>query len=544
MSLQPYQGPRRTTPRRSSATQNHQAYPFGAPLGGLDVTQPLPGGNPNTAIRLENLIPRTLGCQMRRGYIRWLSHLSGEVRSLMKYQSPTGNNQLLAATAAGDVYNVTTTHPSSFVPTPVLAVPTGAPIGEWTSLNFTTNVGTHVLLMVNPGSGYWIYDGTTFTQITLGAGANQILGVNPNFFSFVTVYKNRVWFIEKDTTRAWYLPFGQYAGTATAFDFGSMLPNGGSLQALINWTYDGSSGVGVNNQLVIVANQGDVLVYGGDDPASASTFQVVGRWFIGRVPVGNRFFSNYQQDVALLSERGMCFMSELMRGDGQWENPKIASNINSALAVEIANSLDTRYWEICFLPHEQLLMINRAEVDIENLQWVYEVNNKAFAILRGYPILTVISFNGKTFAGDLSGNIWQMFEGGTDGQVDAISGADLEGIVVTTFQPLGEAVRVKRFQMVRPSFISDSAPGIQAALNSEWNLEIVGSAPAYLGAGSGAWDVGLWDVAVWSGSGQSYEAWTGATGTGRYAALAMKVRASADTLFVGWQALVEPGGVL
>jgi hypothetical protein len=544
MSLQPYQGPRRTTPRRSSATQNHQAYPFGAPLGGLDVTQPLPGGNPNTAIRLENLIPRTLGCQMRRGYIRWLSHLSGEVRSQMKYQSPTGNNQLLAATAAGDVYNVTTTHPSSFVPTPVLAVPTGAPIGEWTSLNFTTNVGTHVLLMVNPGSGYWIYDGTTFTQITLGAGANQILGVNPNFFSFVTVYKNRVWFIEKDTTKAWYLPFGQYAGTAAAFDFGSMLPNGGSLQALINWTYDGSSGVGVNNQLVIVANQGDVLVYGGDDPASASTFQVVGRWFIGRVPVGNRFFSNYQQDVALLSERGMCFMSELMRGDGQWENPKIASNINSALAVEIANSLDTRYWEICFLPHEQLLMINRAEVDIENLQWVYEVNNKAFAILRGYPILTVISFNGKTFAGDLSGNIWQMFEGGTDGQVDAISGADLEGIVVTTFQPLGEAVRVKRFQMVRPSFISDSAPGIQAALNSEWNLEIVGSAPAYLGAGSGAWDVGLWDVAVWSGSGQSYEAWTGATGTGRYAALAMKVRASADTLFVGWQALVEPGGVL
>jgi hypothetical protein len=544
MSLQPYQGPRRTTPRRSSATQNHQAYPFGAPLGGLDVTQPLPGGNPNTAIRLENLIPRTLGCQMRRGYIRWLSHLSGEVRSLMKYQSPTGNNQLLAATAAGDVYNVTTTHPSSFVPTPVLAVPTGAPIGEWTSLNFTTNVGTHVLLMVNPGSGYWIYDGTTFTQITLGAGANQILGVNPNFFSFVTVYKNRVWFIEKDTTRAWYLPFGQDAGTAAAFDFGSMLPNGGSLQALINWTYDGSSGVGVNNQLVIVANQGDVLVYGGDDPASASTFQVVGRWFIGRIPVGNRFFSNYQQDVALLSERGMCFMSELMRGDGQWENPKIASNINSALAVEIAGSLDTRYWEICFLPHEQLLMINRAEVDIENLQWVYEVNNKAFAILRGYPILTVISFNGKTFAGDLSGNIWQMFEGGTDGQVDAISGADLEGIVVTTFQPLGEAVRVKRFQMVRPSFISDSAPGIQAALNSEWNLEIVGSAPAYLGAGSGAWDVGLWDVAVWSGSGQSYEAWTGATGTGRYAALAMKVRASADTLFVGWQALVEPGGVL
>jgi hypothetical protein len=544
MSLQPYNGPRRTTPRRSSATQNHQAFPFGAPLRGLDVTQPLPGGDPQTAIRLENLIPRVLGCQMRRGYLRHKSHLSGEVRSLMKFLSPLGVNKLLAATAAGDIYDVTTPSASGVVPVPVLSVPTGTPIGEWTSLNFTTSAGVHVMLMVNPGSGYWIYDGATFTQITLGAGANQIAGINPNTFSFVTVYKNRVWFVEKDTTRAWYLPFGQYAGAATVFDFGSMLPNGGRLSVLINWTYDGSSGVGVQNQFIIIADQGDVLVYGGNDPAVAAEFQVVGRWYIGRVPVGARYFTNYQQDVTILSERGMVFMSELMRGQGFFQNPQIASNINSALAVEIAGSLDVRYWEVKFLPHEQLLLINRAEINIENLQWAYEVNNKAFAMLRGYPMLTVEAFNGKVFAGDLVGNIWQCFVGGTDGQVDAVPGTDLEGIVVTAFQAMGEAIRVKRFQMVRPSFISDSAPGIQAGLNSEWNLEIGGTAPAYLGAGSGAWDVGLWDFAVWSGVGQSYEAWTGAAGSGRYAALAMKVRASADTLFVGWQALVEPGGVL
>jgi hypothetical protein len=240
----------------------------------------------------------------------------------------------------------------------------------------------------------------------------------------------------------------------------------------------------------------------------------------------------------------MVFMSELMRGQGFFQNAQIAAAINSALAVEIAGSLDTRYWEVRFLPHEQLLLVNRAEINIENLQWAYEVNNKAFAMLRGYPMLTVIDFNGKVFSGDLDGNIWQCFVGGTDGQVDAVPGDDLQGLVVTAFQPMGEGIRVKRFQMVRPSFISDSAPGVQAGLNSEWNLEINGPVPAYLGAGSGAWDVGLWDVAVWSGSGQSFEAWVGATGTGRYAALAMKVRASADTLFVGWQALVEPGGVL
>jgi hypothetical protein len=271
---------------------------------------------------------------------------------------------------------------------------------------------------------------------------------------------------------------------------------------------------------------------------------VVGRWFIGRVPVGHRFFSNYQQDVIILSERGMVFMTELMRGQGFYENVQIAGAINSALASEIAASLDARYWEIRFLPNDQLLIINRAETTTENLQWVYEVNNKAFTMLRGIPMLTVDTFNGKGYSGDLDGNVWQIFSGGSDGSVDDVPGADLQGIVVTSFQPLGEAIRVKRFLMVRPSFISDTPPGIQAGLNSEWNVGAPALAPAYLGAGSSAWDVGLWDVAVWSGEGQSYEAWVGAAGSGRYGSLAMKVRASADTIFVGWQALVEQGGVL
>jgi len=120
----------------------------------------------------------------------------------------------------------------------------------------------------------------------------------------------------------------------------------------------------------------------------------------------------------------------------------------------------------------------------------------------------------------------------------------LQAVVVTAFQPMGEGVRLKRFLMVRPSFISDSPPGIQATLNKEWNLGVSNDSPPYLGAGENFWDVGLWDVAVWSGEGQSYEAWLGASGTGRYASLAMRVRGAADTIFVSWQALVEQGGIL
>jgi len=547
MVLQVSPHPRRTIPRRSSATQTHSAFAFPSPMLGINTAQPLPGGNPLTALRLENLIPRALGCQMRRGYVRWVSHLDGEVRSFLKYQPAVGASKLFAATSTGKIYDVTVHTLEPVVPAPVVTVLAGAPLGEWTSLNFVSTAGVHGLVAVCPGGGYWVYNGATWAHATMGAGVGQIGGVNPDLFCFVTVFKNRLWFVERDSTRAWYLPLGQFYGAAVSFDFGAMMPSGGALAVLINWTYDGGGGNAgtVNNQMIVVGEEGDVMVYGGDDPSDPSLFEAVqGRWFIGRVPVGRRFFSLYMADVILLSERGMCFMSELMRGQGFFENVGRAQAVNSSLANDIAQSLDTRYWEVVFLPQQQMLVINRAEVTTENLQWAYEVNNKAFCTLRGIPMLTVATFNGLAFSGDLSGNVWWCFEGDSDGAIDTTPGLDLQAVVVTSFQAMGEGIRVKRFLMVRPSFISASPPGVQAMLNAEWNLGAPGSVPAYLGAADSLWDAALWDIALWSGESLSYESWSGASGTGRFAALAMRIRGSADTIFVGWQALVEQGGIL
>jgi len=498
-----------------------------------------------TALLLDNLIPRTLGLQLRSGYLRWVSNLNGAVRSLMKFQSAAGVSKLLAGTDAGRIYDVTAAQLSSFTPTALTTIPGGAPAGEWTSFNFVTDTGVHYLILVCPGSGYWVYDGTTFTQVTAGAGAGQIDGVDPDTFAFAMVYKKRLWFVVNGSTSAWYLPVGQYAGVAKQFDFGPMMPNGGSLEVLINWNFDGSTGAGLNTQLVAIGQQGDVVIYEGEDPDTAATFRNVGCWYVGHVPVGRRFFSQYSADIAVLSERGLCFLSELMRGQGFFQNVVTAQSINSMLAREVSQSLDTRYWEVCFLPHEQLVVINRAEVNVENIQWCYEVNNKAFARLTNIPMLTVIAFDGDSFSGDLSGNVWALFSGASDGAIDGVAGADLEGRCVTAFQTLGDGVRYKRFLMVRPSFISTSPPGVAARLNSEWSVQIPTSGTVYDGKPAGGiWDLDNWDVANWSGEGQSYEAWTGSEGSGRYGSLALRVRGAPDTIFVGWQAVVEPGGIL
>lgn len=543
--LVPYTSPRKAVPRRAHVTQSHEAYAFPAPQKGLDFSQPLPGGNPMTAVVLENLIPRVLGVALRAGYTRWVSNLNGEVRTVMQYIAPDGTEQLLAATSTGDIYDVTAQQISTFTPVPIDTIAGGQPDGEWSTFNFVTPAGVHRLLMVNPGNGYYIYDGTTITQVLAGDGTlGTISGIDPVLFVHVTVYQNRVWFVEVDSTRAWYLPIGEFAGIAKQFDFGAMLPHGGHLEVLVNWTFDGSSGVGLNNQLVAIGNEGDLVVYGGDDPDTADSFRCTGRWFIGRVPLGRRWFSIFSGDIIMLSERGMNFMSEVMRGKGFFGNTEIAQSVNSALAAEVVNTLDVRYWEVVYLPVEQLVLINRAEFDAADKQWLYEVNNKAFATLQGIPMNTLGLFDGKAFSGDLAGNIWWAFQGGSDGIIDGVAGKDLEGRCVTAFQTMGEGIRVKRFLMVRPSFIAKAPPGVSAALNREWSTAPPSDAPAFFGVDPALWDVGQWNVAVWTGEGEAYESWFGAAGIGRYASLSLRVRANAGAVFVGWQAIVTAGGVL
>ena len=548
--LVPYVHPKKQVPRLSSATQHHSAFAFASPINGIDISQPLPGGDPLKAIRLENLVPRVLGCELRKGYVRWVSNLTNEVRSFMNYQPPTGEGKLFAACADGDVFDVTASSDSSVVPVPVLSVVGGQPPGEWTSLNFTSSGGVHVMVAVARAGGLYTYDGTDWTEVVEGPDPGQITGVDPSTFTSVSSYKGRLCFTALDSAVMWYLDTGLVTGTATALDFGPVMPHGGSLSAIANWTFDGggsgvaATGGGLNSKLVVVGSQGDVLVYSGDDMDTAEGFRMEGRWFVGRVPAGDRFISQYGTDVVILSERGMSFLSEIMRGQGFFNSALVGKNINSELAVQVSNTINSRYWEVSFLPSEQLLVINRPDPDFSNLQWGYEVNTKAFCTLSGIPMNTVTSFDGRSFCGDLEGNVWWCFQGDSDGTVDEVLGRDLEGTCVSTFQPFGEGFRIKRFLMVRPSFIATSPPAFKAQINGEWNLNLPQGVPAYIGAGSSLWDNDKWDRAVWGGVGKAYEAWSGATGTGRYGSLALRVRGPAGTIFVGWNAVVTVGGIL
>jgi hypothetical protein len=56
--------------------------------------------------------------------------------------------------------------------------------------------------------------------------------------------------------------------------------------------------------LVFVTDQGEVMVYRGTDPSSASTWALIGIWIVG-APIGNRCLMKYGGDLLVLTLDGL-----------------------------------------------------------------------------------------------------------------------------------------------------------------------------------------------------------------------------------------------
>ena len=101
--------------------------------------------------------------------------------------------------------------------------------------------------------------------------------------------------------------------------------------AVATWTIDG--GQGVDDLLVFVTSWGEVIVYKGTDPSSASAWALVGIWQIG-APVGRRCFMKYAGDLLIICQDGVYPMSGALQSSRV--NPKVALTNKIQLAVSEA----------------------------------------------------------------------------------------------------------------------------------------------------------------------------------------------------------------
>ena len=272
--------------RKSQGLQVTETKSVPAPVGGWNTRDPLAAMPATDAVVLENFFPSASSVDLRKGAQNWVTGFAAAPQSLFGYNSPTGG-KLFAATATS-IYNVTASGTL------------GAVVDTITNPYFSTTnftiIGGSYLVAVNGIDKLRLYDGTNWATID-GVSVPAITGLATTELTFVDVIKRKLWFAQKNSLSAWYLPTASIGGALTEFPLGQIFGRGGYLMAFTNWTIDG--GDGSDDYTVFVSSEGEVAVYKGSDPASATTFQHVGTYYIGE-PLGRNCLSKYGGDVLLL----------------------------------------------------------------------------------------------------------------------------------------------------------------------------------------------------------------------------------------------------
>jgi hypothetical protein len=406
-----------------------------------------------------------------------------------------------------------------------------------------TGTGTNIV----DGTTRWDYVSAVGTN-TIGASlADQQAGItcDPANFMFATVWKNRLWFVEEGTARAWYMPVGQLYGTATSINFGVRFKGGGHLVGLYSWSYDGGSGM--DTLLVAISSAGDVAIYQGTDPSSASTFGLKGVWSVGGVPAGRRVATDYGGELLVLSSLGVVPLSKLVVGGateaaGLYATAKI-SNLFSRL-MQSRRNLDG--WAVHIHPTDNALMVLVPDASGgPGEPLVMAMGTKGWTQYRDLPIISGETWGGEFYFGTDEGTVcWN-----TD-YIDAVTLADpnvyseIQWSVLTAFRDLGNA-RQKRLHMIQPKILSSSsAPTVQTTARFNYNFtEPANPSPNPAGLAD-AWDAGVWDAAIWGGEFSPYMPIQGAAGMGRDVAVAVRGRATSKTTLVALTVFFEQGGVL
>ncbi len=536
-------GGSRNRPPQQQTTIN-QTYP--APVGGVDAISGLVESRFDSSIYSFNMVPYQYGLKVRDGFTEWCTNVGTDgVRTIIPYKSSLSGQDKLFAAAGDGIYDVTL---SSAAPPLALAFAssdTSSGYGQYA--NFINLAGDKFILYCDETNGYHLYTQTTDTWAAVAAGtaAGQIDGADPGDFSFCMIWKSRVWFVQRDTGDAWYLPVGQVTGKVTRFSFSNKFKQGGYLVGLWNWTVDG--GEGVDDYLVAISSAGDVVVYKGTDPNSASTFDQRGVYYIGPTPAGRRIAGAFGGELYLLSSYGLVPISKLMSGQVVIDTSILVSRkITPLINIEMAQSRLQQGWEVRLLPKQNLLMISTPKLEsFSYIQYVQSLDTRGWALYRDFPYSTGDSWNDAFYFGTSDNRV--LVHTGTLDEVtlaDPTQGIDIEWSLLTWYQDLQTSAQNKVAQFIRPTFIAERVPDYTVLARYDYDLQEALIVPASVTPTGDVWDVGLWDVAVWGIGLATYNGLSGGSGMGRCIAIALRGASSAKTTLIRFDLAFNAGNIL
>jgi len=327
---------------------------------------------------------------------------------------------------------------------------------------------------------------------TSAASAVTITNVATTALSQTWLFKERLFFVEGGTQSAWYLPVKSIGGAATEIPLGAVFKRGGALLFGATWSLD--SGSGLDDVCIFVTVSGEIAVYEGTDPSSASTWSLVGVYDIGK-PLNKHSFFKAGGDLAIMTEDGIVPVSEALRKDrAALQASAITYPIEDAWKSAIANATVSYPITATLWQDQTLLLVGTPDkVGGNNVSFAANARTGAWSRLIGWDVRCGAVSNDQLYFGNDAG---QVMRGDTAGNDD---GSQYSAAYVPKFQELGsDSYKTANFCGI--TYRAPRQANVKVAAHADYNVsDISAPTPSTFSSGS-TWGSGVWGTFVWGSS--------------------------------------------
>ena len=571
-----------------------------APIGGWNARDSLANMQAMDAVQMVNFYPTPTDVSLRKGWTKKSEGITGRVNTVMTYPtnsgyqlfgvaetkiwdasastavevfdglsdsklqyvnfSNTSGNYIVACNGVDPVvvyngtewFTIATTSTAQTISTithvdEVATLTTasahGLETGNYVTITGATPSeynGSFVITKIDATSFSYTMASTPATD-ALVVGSYTVLGItgaDSSTFINVNLFKNRLYFTEKDTLSCWYLDVDSLAGVASPLYFGGIARSGGYLQAMGTWTID--AGQGADDYAVFVTSMGEVIVYNGTDPDDATKWLLKGVWQLGQT-FNRRCFHKWSGDLLLITQDGLVPLASALQSSRLDPRVNLTDKIYYAVSQAATNFYANFGWQILYYASENMLILS-VPTDTGMEQYVMHTITKSWARFTGIEAYCWVNsgdadvhFGGQGFVGTFYNSL-------------SDNGSNIVGAVQQAYSYFDNPGQLKRFTLVRPILQTDNGvPTVLCNISTDFqpvdNLGQVSFNPAILN--TGVWDSSTWDNANWGGGLITTRIWQGVTGIGFSGSINMTVAsqgiqfkwASTDYVF-------ESGGVV
>ena len=490
------------------------SYTLPAPLKGLNVRDSLADMEAGFAIVMDNYIPQDTKVALRPGYIEYIT-TNNKVYTLVEYIK--GNSRKFLAVIGNKIWDISSPTNPTVYDSPTL-----------TDAHCQTAQYKNYLYFVNGVDVPKVYYIDDNNEAHLGAWGFSSENLAPEKIVNVSVSKQRLWFVEKNTLKVWYPETaGNVSGTLQCFDLAQVCRFGGHLVAVANWTQDG--GQGIDDLTVFITSEGEALIYSGSNVNSASDWKLRGSYKISR-PVGYRCLVPYQGDVVIISEDGYIPLSKALPMEQANASQISFSDNIRGLVLERTSKYATLYgWQGIIYSRRGYGIFN-VPVGNQFEQHVININTGAWCRWTDIRALCWGSFNGRMYFG--SDNAVFLFdEGWSD------NGIAIKGSVEQAYNNLGTN-SLKKVQLLNPRTRSGSGFALVIYTNADMESRRIDYEESIGSSGISKWNKVKWSNlispsgALWgmSGSHVIRSQWIANSSTGYKISLVFKTNTRGNAI--------------